>query len=322
MMRSDILVSLAVVDEEGPRLTVPRLVEVVRALGSAFRFYEVIYVVRESAKAELTAMAGTIAAMPNLRILYASEGARFYRKRLISALEAIGDVVVIYDLNDIAIDKLFPFIGQAKDENKVLIGWRQSRPPSGWAYRLLSLASNNLITERAARTIILPREALGTIIARKSASIDLRFEAVNAPVQYGHFDIATRPGKGGGFGQRYELLMEILLGGASRFLKLYAVLGFLVAVGSALYGVYAIAIILFGHHVQEGWFSTAITQAGSTAFVAAGMSILAIAMVAMLEVLNGGNSTLIVDEVSNTNFFDKVTDLNVELTIGDGNKDG
>ena len=261
--------------------------------------------------------------MANLRIILTSDGTRYYRQRLIGVLEGIGDVVALYDLDDLAPADLVGQIGAAKDANEILIGWRPSRPPSGWSYRLLSLASNNVISARAARTIILPREPLNAISARKSASIDLRFEARNAPTRYGRFDVSNPVIRKGGFSQRYELLMEILLAGAPRFLKAYAAAGFLVVAGSSLYFAYAIAVFFLRSHVQEGWFSTAITQSGSTAFIAGGMSILAIALVAVLEVLSGGNSRMIVDEISNTNFFDKVTDRNVELSgdAGDASHD-
>ncbi|WDF72867.1 hypothetical protein [Novosphingobium sp. KACC 22771] len=313
-MRSDMLVSVAVVDEEGPHITIPRLAVVARALEQNFRYFELIYLLRESQRPQLDRFAAEIAGLANLRIILTGEGTRFYRQRLIATMEAIGDVVALYDPDDMPIEDLVTQIGHAKDRDEILIGWRPSRPPSGWSYRLLSLASNNVISARAARTIILPREPLNAIAARKSASIDLRFEARNAPTHYNRFDITTPVRAKAGFSQRYELLMEILLAGAPRFLKLYAALGFLVVAGSTLYSFYAIAVILLRDHVQEGWFSTAIIQSGSTAFIAGGMSILAISLVAVLEVLSGGSARMIVDEISNTNFFDKVEDLNVEMS--------
>ena len=320
-MRSDMLVSVVVVDEQGPEKTLPRLAGVLEVLGASFRYFELVYVVAESTRPALNAMAVQIAQMPNLRIILASDGTRYYRKRLIGTMEGIGDVVALYDLDELAPAELMTQIGAAQDSNEVRIGWRPSRPPSGWSYRLLSLASNNVISARASRTIILPREPLNALLARKSASIDLRFEARNAPARYRRFDIAQPAIRKGGFAQRYELLMEILLAGAPRFLKTYAAGGFLVVAGASLYIAYVIAVFFLRSHVQEGWFSTSIIQAGSTAFIAGGMSILSIALVAVLEILSGGNARMIVDEISNTNFFDKANDRNVELSGHTGEDD-
>jgi len=313
-MRSDMLISVGVVDEDGPRRTLPRLKSVIAELAVTFRYYELVYVVRESARAEIDAIAAEILNMPNLRIVLTSEGTRFYRQRLIAAMEAIGDVVAVYDLDDMPVSALVGQIVEAKNADQVRIGWRSSRPLNGWGYRLLALASNNNVSARAARTIILPRRQINELLGRKSASIDLRFEARNVSTPYQHFEIASPSRSSGRLGQRYELLIEILLAGAPRFLKLYALLGFFVVLGAFCYGVFAVGVWLLRDHVTEGWLSTAIIQAGSTGFIAAGMSILSLALVAVIEVLSGGNSRMIVDEISNINFFNKVTDLNIEMS--------
>lgn len=315
-MRSDILVSVCVVDEAGPAITVPRLAGLIAGLAEAYRYFEVVYVVSERVRRELDGLAAQIAPLANLRIIITGESTRFYRQRLIAVLEAIGDVVALLDTDDLTVAELVEKLGEAKDKNEIMIGWREARNRRSWTYRLLSLGSRNVITAQAARTIIIPRELMNGIVSRRSAALDLRFEPRIPQARYRRFPVSGKGPPRGGFGQRYELFIEILLCGAPRYLKAYAAAGFMVMIGAGLYMLFAVAVVLLRNHVQEGWFSTTVTQAGSTAFIAGGMSILSIALIAIYERLHGGEDRIIVDEIANTSFFDKVTDRNVELTGG------
>lgn len=316
-MRSDILVSVAVVDEAGPARTVPRLADLVAALGQAYRHFEVLYVVSETARGALAPLAGEIARLPNLRVIVTSQGTRFYRQRLIAVLEAIGDVVALLDLDELPAPALMVRLAQAHDRNQILVGERPARVSRRWTYGLLSLISSNLITARAARTVLLPRGLIHGVTSRHSAALDLRFEPRVPYARYHRFDVPGRPGARGDPGQRHELFLEILLCGAPRYLKAYAAAGVAVMAGASLYGLYAVGVLLFDRHVQEGWFSTAVAQAGSTAFISGGMSILAIGLLAIHERLHAGEDRIIVDEIDSTALFDRATERNVELTGAD-----
>ena len=97
-MRSDLLVSVGVVDLGGPAQTVPRLIALAEGLAAAFRYFEVLYVLPERRRHELDPLAADLARLPNLRVLLSGEGAGVYRQRLLAASEAIGDVVALLDL--------------------------------------------------------------------------------------------------------------------------------------------------------------------------------------------------------------------------------
>lgn len=315
-MRDDYLASICVVNEEGPDATLPLLLELEAVLASNFRYFEIVYIVSERLRDRLTALDDTLSRLPNLRILITDDNVSFYGQRAIAASEAIGDVVAVVDLVDLLGDELPVRMHQAKDGNLVLLGWRTARHAGGYLYRFLSLLSRNAVTTQASRTIILARERLNAILAREHASLDLRFEPRGGPVRYSHFPLAGRAAPAVRIAHRYELLTEILRSGAPRFLKIYAVLGFLVAIAAAFYGLYAIVIVLTSSNVQEGWFSTAFILAGSMGFISIGMSILAIALAAVLDRMAGGDDRAILDEVANTSFFDRLTDRNVEIGGG------
>lgn len=313
-MRSDILVSVGVVDENEPSRSIPRLAEVIEKLTSAFQYFEVLYVVGERFRGELEAMAEQISGLTNLRIILTSEGTHYYHRRLIAAREAIGDVVSLLDLDELGVEELAEKMGESKDRNEVLAGRHLAQLPGGWTYRLLSLASHYIITAQAARTIIFPREWLNALLARRTAVLDLRFQARLPLTRYRHFDIVKKPKKDSGFSGRYELMNEIMLCDAPRYLKGYAVLGFLVVLGAIAYIAYAVAVIALRRHVQAGWFSGAVVEAGSTAFIVLGMSLISLALVTALDILQATSNRIVVAELSNTNFFNKASRRNVEVS--------
>lgn len=313
-MYSDVLISIVVVDEDGPSQTIPRLAELSNNIAQCFRYYEVVYIISESQRAEVDAMAAMLGQLVNLRIILTRKGTSYYRQRLIGALEAIGDIVAIFDFDDMPASDFLAQVSDARNTEQIRIGWRSAYSSSSLLYWLLSLASNNLISARTSHSVIFPRQCLNAITSRKSASIDLRFELNHGSMPYHRFEVFSRAKNKSGLASRYELVLEILLAGAPRFLKWYSLAGFIVTAGSVFYGLYAIAIILLRSHVQEGWFSTAIVQSGGTAFLGAGMSILSIGLVSIIETLNGGNTPMIIDEISNTCFFDKTMDVNVEIS--------
>lgn len=313
-MRSDLLVSVGVIDLDGPAATVPRLIELAAGLAKAFRYFEILYVLSESRRHELDPLAAELAVLPNLRVLLTGEGTLFYRQRLLAAKEAIGDVIALFDLGDLPVEELARCMGQAHDAKRILLGWSKGSSAGAWSYSLLSIVSRNIVTAQATHTIIIPRDLLGPILTRRSAALDLRFEPRLSPSRYLHLPIERPTRRHARLLHRNELFMEILLCGAPRFLKAYAAAGFVVALGSFLYALYAVGVVLFMSHVQEGWFTTAIAQAGSTGFVAAGMSMMAIAFVSIYRQVHGDEDRALVDEISNTSFFDKITDRNVAMS--------
>ena len=146
--------------------------------------------------------------------------------------------------------------------------------------------------------------------------LDLRFEPKVAHIQYHHVQSEPRRRRKGGLSQRYELLTEILMTGAPRYLKIYAASAFFVAFIASVYAAYAVLVISTRTDVQPGWFSTSMVQSGSVFFIALGMSVLALAIAGLVERLGGGENHAISGEIANIDFFGSQSDLNVELTSG------
>jgi hypothetical protein len=313
-MREDMLVSICLIDNGNPNETLGQVQALLDGLAKEFRYFEVVYVISENLRGKLQELAELIAGLINLRIILTGDGTGFYQQRAIAASEAIGDVVAIVDLDELAMKLLFEQVCVCKDSNHVIIGWYENRNRFSPPYALLSLLSRHHVASQASRTIILPREKLNMIFSRHSVALDLRFEPKTPLIRYDRIGM-RRPRHRSRVGPRYELLTEILMTGAPRYLKLYAGSAFLVSFLAILYAVYATLVFTFRTDVLRGWFSTSLVQSGSVFFIATGMSVLALAIAALLERSSGGEGHAIVGEIDNIDLFERSKDWNVDVEV-------
>lgn len=277
------------------------------------RYWEILYVASEVHRDEILAAAGQLAALKSVRIVLVRDGVSYYRRRKTGAAEAIGDVVVLSSFAEIAHADLIGFAEQAMSTGGIIIGRRRGRfQPI--LHSLLGVISGYRVDSRDLKTIALHRNPLVAILARPTAPVDLRFEPKRGVIPYVRREVREARGGGeAGLWQRFELLAEIISNSASRFLSAFAVAASFVMVFAAVYGIYAVVVILTLENVQPGWFSTAIAQSGTAAFFSLGMSILALGIGNILDRLDAPRSHEVVDEIGNISFYGRTTDLNIEV---------
>lgn len=321
VMREDLLLSIAVIEPRWSARHVERLRSIGDQLRASFRYFEIMCVVDDRDREQVDACHEALEAIPNLRIIFVGRGTSIYRMRHIAAMQAIGDVLMLYDPDELTIAEALDPISDASDQQRVLVGWRKRSRIARLGFTLLRFLSRHEIDARTARSIILPRDRLDVLLGRPSVALDLRFPPRSGAFTYGKFPV----GAGGServIDHRAELLFEILLSGAPRYLKAYAFLGFFVTLAALAYALYATAMLFTRSDLAEGWFSTAITQAGSTAFIALGMSLISIAVVAFLDRSGAGAREMLLDERSNADFGGLHNLLNVELSDQGGDEPG
>jgi hypothetical protein len=279
------------------------------------QYWEIVYVAGEAHRSAIQAAFHNCAAIKNLRILLVRDAVGYYRRRTIAADEAIGDVVVITCFNEMVTADLLLFAEEALASNRVVIGRRSGKgvlPPL--AYSVIGLISQFRVDARDLKTIVLPRNHLVSILARPTAPIDLRFEPKRGVAPYLRRELYPfRTGGEAGLKQRLELLANIFSTSAGRFLSIFALVAAVVSALAAAYGLYAVAVFLLRENVQAGWFSTAIAQSGSTAFLALGLAVIALGIANIVDRLEGATRHEIIDEIGNINFLDRADDLNVQI---------
>jgi len=175
--------------------------------------------------------------------------------------------------------------------------------------------SENHITPRATRILLLSRDRLSQILSRANAPIDLRFEPKNGTSRYRWFDLpkSAAESRSSSRESSLELGVQLIMAGAPRYLKAFAGLSVVTAFAAFLYAMYAVAAFVFLPHLQPGWFSSSIFQAGSVGFMSLGMTVFSLALVSIHERQNTGDIDVVLREVGNTSFFEHSADTIVEL---------
>jgi len=311
----DYLVSFCLVYEENLAAEVETLKALDCVCAKRLQYWEIIYVVGESEHAAIRKLANTFAGVKNLRILLVRDGTSYYKRRAIGAAEAIGDAVVLTAFNEMKGADVIAFAEQAVKSNQIVMARSKQRwrgvSLSHW---IVGALSRYRVDARDLKTIALPRERLTAVLARTTASIDLRFEPKTGYDPYIRRRVElTKTGGEATYKQRLELLLEIVTTSAPRFLAAYASMSLLVSLLALSYGVYAVIVILTHTGVQPGWFSAALAQSGSVAFLSIGLAVIALGIASLLERIEGGARDVIVDEIGNISFYDHVYEINVEI---------
>ena len=282
------------------------------------QYWEIVYAAGESHRSEIHSAINKFAAIKSLRIVLVRDAVNYYRRRKIAASEAIGDVVVLTSFSEMAKADLLAFADEAVASNRIVIGRRTRKgglqPVFYW---LIGLISRYRVDGRDLKTIALPRNQLVEILSRATASVDLRFEPKRRGLTYVRKQVSLI-GAGGeaGLKQRLELLAEIISTSAARFLAIFALVSGIVSAIAASYGLYAVAVILLRDNVQPGWFTTAIAQSGSAAFLSLGLAVIALGIANVLDRMDEEARHDVIDEFGNISFYDSANDLNVEVDSG------
>lgn len=279
------------------------------------RYWEILYVAADSARPEIQAVGASLAATRNLRIVMVSNDASYYRRRLVGAAEAIGDVVVITTPDEMRSIDVIGFAEQAMRGDQVLMARRSGRRPLLPVFHwFLTLVSPYRVSARDLHTIAVSRARLVDILARPTAAIDLRFEPKRGAFAYHRRVVdAPRLGSSVGISRRFEFFVEIIATSTPSILKAFSVLALIVLGFALLYGLYAVGVYLVKSDIQPGWFSTAVIQSGSVSFLALSFAVVALGIARIAERMDGGVKGVITDELANTNFFDRLDDRNVEV---------
>jgi hypothetical protein len=312
----DYLVSFCLAQEGALDAELDALSALAAFCAQRLQYWEIIYVIGECHRSSIQAATEKFAAMQSLRIVVVRDAISYYRRRMIGASEAIGDIVVLTSFAEMAKPHLLAFAEEAMARNRIVIGRKPGRSlfPT-LSHSLVDLISRYRVDDRDLKTLVLPRNHLVAILDRSTAPIDLRFERKNGAAPYLRKELPLA-GKGSGVSltQRLELTAEIISNSASRFLSIFAMASMIVFVIAASYGVYAVAVILLQKNVQAGWFTTALAQSGTAAFFSLGFAIIALGIASIIDRMEGGARHDIVEEIGNISFYDRIHDLNVELT--------
>lgn len=287
-------------------------------LAKAYRFWEIIVVtLTDQDDAPLLALVRDI---PNLRLIKARRGTEYYRRRAISVAEAIGDVVVLASVQEIAaLDVLAMIDRAARDE--VIVVARQPRVPlidrvlSGPIVAFGRWAGFH-VGSRDLQTIAFPRTPLNQILAHPAKELALRFLPRDNSLAQVPFVAHGTPGAPRflrDFGRRVVLAQLLLINLAPRLLQSVTMVSLMVAGLSLFYAFYVFGVWLFKPDVAPGWLTLSGMMAAIGFMLGCVSSGLCLGMQYILSRVEQSRFDDVAAEVNRVDLFGTVArDLNVE----------
>lgn len=322
MRREDVFVSLCIPEAPASAKDVDAIAAAVKVFAAAFRYYEVLIVARiDQDDDEL--LRQCLIRCPSTRILRVHGSSQRYSRRVVGANEAIGDVLVMTALGEIGALDLIGLTTAAIERNAISVFARQD---TAWGRQvfgnallaLLGAASRFRISTSDMRTIAIPRTWLNRLLAHPQHNLALRFPPLGEGLPIHHIPVSDLPAlqaPDATLGGRIGLLYNLAIHASPALLVGVGWLSALVIFGALLFMIYAVAMLFLAEHLQEGWFTTSIVQAGTACYLAMAMLGLSLGLQKLLANAGPHISDTIVEETNNTDLFADIQELNISVDI-------
>jgi hypothetical protein len=316
--REDVVVSVCFSDLAATPATFAALRDVAATLDRAFRFREIILVVDDTQR---EAFLPLIAEVSNTRLFVVRRGTEYYDRRVTAAEEAIGDLVVIGNLDEIMQIDLLAFLDHAERENTVTMAFRACRRPVkrllAWPFIALGKLAGFNVDPSDFQSIAVPRTLLNLLLAHDEPRLALRFPPRDPRLPLDWFrttrNVTSRTAFMG-LARRAQLLQTLLVYLTPTILTAVTISSGLLALLGMAYAAWIVGALIVVERLAAGWLTTNVMLAVSAMFM--GMSTLGLSLglqhlLKQQRRLKGG---IVPEEVNRIDLFHQVAfDLNVEL---------
>jgi hypothetical protein len=313
--REDFLVSVCFAEAPGDAPARACLRALAARLDAAWRYWEIVIVTDAAETAKLDPL---LADLPNLRVLGTRGLSEHYRRRVIGASEAIGDLVVLAALDETDHLDIPAMLDEAAETGDVIVARRDERRVLlDGILGVLGHSSGFRVQARDMQTAVLPRTLLNRLLARADRQLALRFMPRDAgvPVRYREIPQGCKPTRAGGLRRRLGIVQKLLVHSAPSVLGWVSVLSILTALGALAFAVYAVCVWLFASAVQPGWFTTSLAISLTAFFLGVAIFGLASGLLKLIDLVTPDALDDVVDERGHADLFARVAqDLNVETT--------
>ena len=317
-LREDILVSICFSDLPATNEAFAALRNLVHRLDLRFRFREIILVVDDNGHEDYLPLVEQIA---DLRLFTIHPGNSYYERRVIAAEEAIGDVVLVGNFEEMEHIDLLEMVEQSGSQNVILLATRSIRHSvrGGLSAPLTALgrAAGFKVNLNDLQTIALPRSQLNQILSHSDPELALRFPPRDPRLPLSFFSVENNVPFNGGFFQlkrRVQLLQKLLVYLAPILLMLVTLSSTILTLLGIGYAIYVVGVWILLDDLAAGWLTTSAMLSLSATFM--GISILGLSL-GLQQVLNNrskNNLEKIAHEINRIDLFGKVaSDLNVDL---------
>lgn len=317
--RGDVLVSVCFGELSADAVAFDAVAALAAEVEARFRFHEIIVVAEESRQDEYFPLLHRV---NNLRLFAVRDGTTFYRRRVIAAEEAIGDVVLLAHATELAGVEPVGMIERAADEQSAVLATRGSKSTSrclGALLVFLGRMADFNVNLRDLQTLALPRTFLNQLLAHPDPDLALRFPPRDVRVPLVLVEVA--PGisvpRDAGLRRRLLLLRKLLVYMAPRLLMAVTLTSALLAVVGSSFGLYVLGVWIMLDNVAPGWLTLSAAISLTAFFLGVSIMGLSLGLQQLLSRTNHDGLDGVAAEVNRVDLFGQVaSDLNVHFERG------
>ena len=314
--REDVLVSVCFGDMSADASALATLQRLASELQARFRFHEIIVLAEESRQGAFLPFVHQI---PNLRLLTVRDGTAFYRRRVIAAEEAIGDVVLLASLAELPGVDALALLERAHQEQSAVLATRGGHMGSrslGAPLEFIGRLAGFQVNLHDLQSLALPRTVLHQLLSHTDPDLALRFPPrdVRMPLLVVQASPAVSLVREAGIRRRLLLLEKLLAHMAPRLLLGVTLASGVLALLGLAFGCYVLGVWLLRDSVAPGWLTLSAATSLTAFFLGISMTGLSLGLQQLLSRTQRDSFDGVVNEVNRIDLFGQVaTDLNVEF---------
>ncbi|MCX9147990.1 hypothetical protein [Erythrobacter sp. WG] len=316
--REDVVVSVCFSELAASAGTFAALRDLAGKLDTAYRFREIILVVDDSQREAFLPLVREIA---NTRLFVVRRGTEYYDRRVIAAEEAIGDLVILGNLDEIAALDVLRFLDFAEAENAVTMAFRPARRPIkrmlAWPFIALGKLAGFNVDPAEFQSIAVPRTLLNLMLAHDEPRLALRFPPRDPRLPREWFRTGVNvPSRTAfmGVGRRLALLQTLLVYLTPTILSVVAISSSILALVGLAYAAWVVGALLLVETLAPGWLTTNAMLAVSAIFMGFSTLGLSLGLQHLLKQQRRAKGGIVPEEVNRIDLFQQVAfDLNVVL---------
>lgn len=319
--RDDILVSVCLPELGADPDAFAAVRAVADAIGRAFRFWEIVALVDAERTDAFRPLLGSVA---NLRLCSLRHGIGHYRRRVIVAEEAIGDIVVLARLDELAGLDVAALVARADATGNMVIPVRGDPSSLERSARstlaALGWASGYKVDPRFLATVAIPRSLLNPLLRKPDAELALRFPPRDLAGSMSYLPLPERGPRArtaGDLPRRIYLLQRLLVNIAPRLLIYVSLASGLLSLLGFAYALYVVGVWLTLDDVAPGWITLSAVTSATAVFMGTAIFGLSLGLQFLLQRLQGGAQDDVLEELNTIDVFAPVRDeLNIEIDTG------
>ena len=316
--REDVVVSVCFSELAASPATFAALRQLAVTLDSAYRFREIILVVDDSQRADFLDIVRDV---PNTRLFVVRRGTEYYDRRVIAAEEAIGDLVILGNLEEVAALDVLAFLDFAEAENAVTMAFRPAKRPFkrllAWPFIALGTLAGFNVDPAEWQPIAVPRTLLNLLLAHDEPRLALRFPPRDPRLPREWFRTAVNIESRTAFtgiGRRLALLQTLLVYLTPTLLSVVAISSTILTLVGLAYAAWIVGAVLLVDSLAPGWLTTNAMLAVSATFMGFSTLGLSLGLQHLLKQQRRLKGALVPEEVNRIDLFQQVAfDLNVVL---------